>query len=146
MFGITYERQDRVADDDQRVVWLRKLTVGSWDFNVYYRGEDDEYPHDHPWDFWVFPLQDFLEEVHVPRRRERELRVVKAWRWHFRRATHVHRIVGATKSENGNVLYDRAGRFVTITKRERKYRDWGYWLGDEWVHNQKLPRDPQAQS
>jgi len=39
---------------------------------------------------------------------------------------------------NNTAVYDRAGRFVTITKRERKYRDWGYWLGDEWVHNQKF--------
>jgi len=44
------------------------------------------------------------------------------------------------RAANNTVMYGRVGGFVTITKRERKYRDWGFWLGDEWVQNQKFTR------
>ena len=32
-------------------VWFGRLRV-----HVFYRGDADADPHDHPWDFWTFPL------------------------------------------------------------------------------------------
>ena len=86
--------------------YMTRIIIGRLRFHVFHRGDLDADPHDHPWDFWTFPLRSYVEEVAIPvggylsgdRAGESnfELRrfVVKAFRWHFRPAEHRHRVLG----------------------------------------------------
>lgn len=83
--------------------WLGKLRL-----HIFHRGDQDPDCHDHPWDFWTFPLTSYVEEVlHIrretipvgredpPARFYRATNVVKRFRLHFRPAEHCHRVLGA---------------------------------------------------
>lgn len=81
-----------------------------WRFRVhiFHRGDKDQDCHDHPWDFWTFPLTSYVEEVLHPVRQARltkaepppdkffrSLQVVERFRLHYRPAEHCHRVLGA---------------------------------------------------
>lgn len=86
-------------------VWFGRLRV-----HVFYRGDADQDPHDHPWDFWTFPLTSYVEEIttkigeekvytgHGDYRIDEEFKterhVVRAFWPSFRPATHTHRVMG----------------------------------------------------
>ncbi len=42
--------------------WLKQLRL-----HIFHRGDADPDCHDHPWDFWTFPLTSYVEEVVVKR-------------------------------------------------------------------------------
>lgn len=86
--------------------YMTRLIIGRLRFHIFHRGDLDADPHDHPWNFWTFPLRSYVEEVAIPvggyiggpRSGESnfEIRrfVVERFRWHFRPAEHRHRVIG----------------------------------------------------
>ena len=63
----------------------------------FYRGDDDRASHTHPWPFITFPFAPYRE-----RRFEEGVEIlepfyVKAFRFHYRSATHEHIVVGGVK-------------------------------------------------
>jgi hypothetical protein len=129
--------------------YMTRMWIGRLRFHLFHRGDNDPDCHDHPWGFWTFPLRSYVEEVVVsvdrtslkwptpePSHRT-ELRVVEAWRWHYRPATHCHRVIG---SFEGWMYQDQffpmavsdvpriGARLVpTIVWRDRPCRDWGFF-------------------
>lgn len=120
-----------------------------WRFrvHVFHRGDKDMDCHDHPWDFWTFPLTSYVEEVLHEQRQAylaknsppppkffRTYQVVRAWRLHKRPAEHCHRVLGALAPH-----YDwdippqyhvdaRPGRkIVTLVYQAGVRRSWGFW-------------------
>ena len=72
-----------------------------WRFRLHFmhRGDVDLDLHDHPWWFITFPLRSYVEEVMEPvpgkaNEWNRKLNVVRAFRFHFRPRSYVHRILG----------------------------------------------------
>ena len=126
-------------------IWLGRLRL-----HVFHQPDTDPDPHDHPWDFWTFPLTSYVEEVttKLPWNDgyETRLQVVPAFRWNFRPAEHCHRVLGryigitdpwgstynfpARKandlaSDRWRISYGR-GKMVTILWRSAEYRRWGF--------------------
>lgn len=86
-----------------------------WRFrlHIFHRGDKDQDCHDHPWDFWTFPLTSYVEEVLHPIREtvayrpdgsplnepierfSRRVELVRRFRLHKRSAEHCHRVLGA---------------------------------------------------
>lgn len=126
---------DKVSDDP----YMTRLWVGRLRLHIFHRGDTNSDCHDHPWDFWTFPLVSYLEEVfeydpdlqiHVAR-----VKIVSAFRLTFRLATHTHRVLGRWSGKfNDGGLYHFAnqnnaltpGRIITIVWRSKAYREWGF--------------------
>lgn len=143
------------TDDGKETVYMTRAWFGRLRFHIFFRGDQDPDCHDHPWGFWTFPLRSYVEEVltectittwrtdprtimAVPTTQvsfSRHLEVVKAFRLHYRPATHKHRVLGAFagwwngKAENADCDIPRIDfeRCVpTIVWRERPSRAWGF--------------------
>jgi len=131
--------QDIVGrDDGKETLYLRRFFLTprwKWQLllHVFYRGDEDPDPHDHPWDFWTFPLgrHGYVEEemssygysllFHVPGRR-----------WTFRPSSHIHRVVGPVDPTSempsvGRDLFPMA----TLILRTRAHGTWGFWVRDD---------------
>lgn len=91
-------------------VYMTRTALGPLRLHVFHRGDDAPDCHDHPWDFWTFPLVSYVEEVVDPTATQAvrdgpislvdpaaivEVRLVRAFRLHHRRAEHTHRVLGA---------------------------------------------------
>jgi hypothetical protein len=65
-------------------------------WHTIYRPDEDEDPHDHPWDFWTMPLTGYTEEVlEGGMQLYKHDNYVEPWRWHWRDRWYAHRIVEA---------------------------------------------------
>ena len=58
----------------------------------FHRGDLDMAFHDHPWDYWTFPLRTYYEDI-----LDSNGKVILRWkmqglRWHFRTMYHTHRL------------------------------------------------------
>ena len=126
-------------------IWIYRLRL-----HIFYRGDNDPDPHDHPWDFWTFPLTSYVEEVATPVTKgvaPLELllcgpenytlshQVVRAFRLQYRPATHCHRVLGRARpaaygSQDGCIreaLPEAVpGKIVTIVWRGMNGRKWGF--------------------
>ncbi len=116
--------------------WLGRLRV-----HVFHRGDHDEDCHDHPWDFWTFPLTSYVEEVLHEQRQAylaknsppppkffRTKEVVKRFRWHHRPAEHCHRVLGAWTGKNlTDDMVKPGGKIITIVWQAGVRRKWGFW-------------------
>lgn len=97
--------------------------------HIFWRGDRDIHPHDHPNDFWTFPLRGYWEDVFDPRDGRRRLNYVKPFRWHFRPAEYAHRVLGATR--HARWIPDHfTGGFITLVKEGPEKRRWGFWVQD----------------
>ena len=115
--------------------YMTRLLIGRLRLHIFHRGDGDPDPHDHPWAFWTLPITPYVEEVTArtldewPRDGDRwrverwdagdELvfqRVVPAWRLHFRRAEHMHRVLGRWSGKDWGV---ESGKIVTLVWRGR---------------------------
>jgi hypothetical protein len=91
--------------------------------HTFYRGDEDPDPHDHPWDFWTFPLNrgGYLEYV-MTSTGATEARWVYGWQWSHRPRNHTHRVLGP---------YGREFPFRTLVIRRQPSRldgPWGFWV------------------
>jgi len=90
--------------------YLTRIYCGRLRLHIFHRGDNDPDPHDHPWDFWTFPLTPYVEEVVTWSSSKmalakvlgkdneggftRHRQVVPAFRLTYRPATHTHRVIG----------------------------------------------------
>lgn len=112
--------------------YMTRIIMGRLRLHVFHRSDLDADPHDHPWDFWTFPLRSYVEEVAIPvggylsgpRAGESKFEVrrfvVKAFRWHFRPAEHRHRVIGRYAGYLQGPAYDNLpdGLFKSATADE----------------------------
>lgn len=88
--------------------------------HVFHRRDADPDCHDHPWDFWTFPLVSYYETHLLVPTRAAVMYEVKRFRWHFRPAEHAHRVEGHGSGDGRKV--------VTLVWRKKDRRDWGFWV------------------
>lgn len=103
----------RSRDDSSK--YMTRLCIGRLRLHIIYRGDDDDC-HDHPWDFWTFPLTSYVEEVlyatggsiqYLPDGTTRTFdpqfakirQVVPRFKTSFRPAQYKHRILGRYTGE-----------------------------------------------
>jgi len=91
--------------------------------HILHRPDADRHVHDHPFDFWTFPLASYVEEIGL----KGATRVVKPWRLHKRPAEYRHRIIS----------FLGRSRVFTLVWRKQSRREWGFWVlgirGYHWV-------------
>ncbi|MER8503836.1 hypothetical protein [Mesorhizobium sp. M1142] len=143
------------VDGEHATPFLTRVRIGRLRLHIFHRGDADPDPHDHPWDFWTFPLTAYVEEVvdfalaEKVREFAREVRgnprmtrrqVVPAWGWSYRPAEHTHRVLGrydvlATLEAASMAFIAGAGRvpphfkpgkIITIVWQGRSSRKWGF--------------------
>lgn len=112
------------------------------------RGDDDRAPHDHPWWFITFPFTSYVERYWLPcptitftagmplpgepgfacdsnsgisygTKWVEDVRVVKAWRFHFRERKFRHFVVGRADGKNKP--------FWTLVFTGPSHKGWGFW-------------------
>lgn len=127
-------------EGEHHTPYMTRYWIGRLRLHVFYRGDADPDPHDHPWEFWTFPLTSYVEEVmwapvadairdgtsmaSFPDPSNLISRQgVKRFRWHYRPATHCHRVLGRWShlqmwTEQGDLIPDSA-----IMHYERHWRD-----------------------
>lgn len=126
------------VDGEHKTAYMTRLWIGRLRLHIFHRGDNDPDPHDHPWPFWTFPLTSYIEEVthgylaFMARHQEvvvyhgdhNTLNVVRAFRWTYQPATHMHRVLCRT----GDNPYDpTSGRkIVTFVWRGKTERKWGF--------------------
>jgi len=96
---------------DRRMLWLGPI---NFRFHTFYQGDEEAAPHDHPWWFITFPFRSYTETVQTPDGRMNS-RVVRAWRFHFRRASHRH------------FVHEPLRPFSTIIMTGPLKHDWSFW-------------------
>lgn len=116
-------------DGAQSAYQTRVKTGGPFRIHIFWRGDRDPDMHDHPADFWTFPLVSYVESYNDwwgwPCKR-----VVKAFRLHRRKAEFAHLVVGAW-SGVGVETNDRP--IVTLGWWGPKRREWGFHTPAGWV-------------
>ncbi|RWJ00168.1 hypothetical protein [Mesorhizobium sp.] len=155
MRSIGFETIDGV-EGEHETPFLTRIRIGRLRIHIFHRGDADPDPHDHPWDFWTFPLTPYVEEV-VTKRLEPvdqfdawsprsrtvlllERAVVPAWRWSYRPAEYTHRVLGRYDSlatmEAAMAAFIfgarrapsqyRPGKIITIVWQGKSSRKWGF--------------------
>lgn len=119
------------------------LRSGQLILHIFHRGDADPDPHDHPFDFWTFPLSDYveLETLGPPEHGMLLANIVDKWQWHKRPAEYTHIVCGllCQQSWRSFQVKVRAGRIWTIVWRKPARRPWGFWVkaadgnGREWM-------------
>lgn len=87
--------------------------------HIFHRGDADPDPHDHPWEFWTFPLVSYFE-MRMSERPRLELHHVEALRLHHRPAGYAHRVLGPV-----DPAYKR---IATLVWHGPGARHWGFWV------------------
>ena len=100
--------------------------------HFFHRGDYDRSFHDHPYDFWTFPLRTYYERVLDLKTGRDVLNAVIAWRWHFRPGEYTHIQMGSATyewDEDSNYYKGLGYNGPTITLLWRKHtrRRWGFW-------------------
>lgn len=136
--------------------YMTRLVIGRLRLHIFWRGDRDPDPHDHPWGFWTFPLVTYMEEVTQVDEEATALmdwmglepgvlvsqRIVKRFRLHYRPATHTHRVIGAvresTSPDSPVRTWEQTDKpIITIVWTERVSRKWGFFARCEgffrWV-------------
>ena len=115
------------AKEGGRTLYLARVPLspmtrwGQLLWHVFYRGDEDPDPHDHPWRLWTYPFQTYLEEVMEHDGTLRYNRVER-WRWHFRDFTYTHRVIGPLDCGSWP-LHTLVWRGPYIAGRR-----WGFWV------------------
>lgn len=89
--------------------------------HIFHRGDEDADPHDHPWDWWTFPLRSYFEDRY-DRNAFGDIKEVRGWRLHRRKAEHLHRVIEPFPDAF------RRQPLITLVWHGRKRRDWGFWV------------------
>lgn len=115
--------------------YMTRVIMGRLRLHVFHRGDADPDMHDHPADFWTFPLTSYVEEIPHPwSKGHTQWRLVRAFRPHRRRAELTHRVLGRWTGEcwaDGTPRFD-AGQIATIVWWGRKRREWGFHTQNGW--------------
>lgn len=137
------------ADGEHWTPYMTRWWFGRLRLHIFYRGDADPDCHDHPWDFWTFPLTPYVEEVVLPAggllradgtwegHRTLIKQVVPAFWLTHRPATHTHRVLGRLDSRGFPTLLElmtgdepepkvRPGNIITLVWRSGSKRPWGF--------------------
>lgn len=112
---------------DRYIVYLG----GTLRAHKFWRGDDDTAVHDHPWDFWTFPLADYVE--HYERfepgllRWIQGVRIVPAFRINKRLAEFRHIVLGRANREAPNWQLISKKPFWTIVVTKPRKRSWFFY-------------------
>lgn len=99
--------------------YLTRIILGPLRIHVFHRGDADPDCHDHPADFWTFPLVSYVEGFP-----DGSTRIVKAFRLHHRRAEFAHRVIGPAGGQ---------GQIASVLWWGRKRREWGFHTPAGWM-------------
>ncbi|HZT03663.1 MAG TPA: hypothetical protein VFA39_15490 [Steroidobacteraceae bacterium] len=106
--------------------WILYVHGRTLRLHKFWQGDDDRAPHDHPWNFWTFPLTSYTEQVFArPLTNLTRYRVVEAFRWHARPASYQHIVIGRTD--------DKWRPFWTIVVTGPLQHGWGFWSRDRFI-------------
>ncbi|TPL30202.1 hypothetical protein [Mesorhizobium sp. B2-4-7] len=143
------------VEGEHETPFLTRLRIGRLHLHIFHRGDADPDPHDHPWDFWTFPLTPYVEEVathglepvgeYDPWASRAIVvtmarKIVPAFRWSYRPAEYTHRVLGrydeaaTMEAAMGAFVFGarraaplfKAGKIVTIVWQGRSTRKWGF--------------------
>lgn len=129
------------AEGEHTTPYMTRIWIGHLRLHVFHRGDADPDPHDHPWDFWTFPLTPYVEEVAYKRLCGRDANgaleynyrlrseIVDSFRWSYRPATYCHRVLGRYERDHSEAIYGPKvvpGRIVTLVWRGGYGRTWGF--------------------
>lgn len=133
------------AEGDHDTPYLTRLVIGRLRLHIFWRGDADPDPHDHPWGFWTFPLVTYEEEVTSNVEESLQYaeflgidpgffvsrRIVNRFRIHYRPAEHTHRVIGAVVEDTADDSPVRTWKktdkpIVTIVWTEKVSREWGF--------------------
>jgi hypothetical protein len=99
--------------------------------HIFWRGDDDPNCHDHPADFWTFPLTSYMEAF-LDSSGNMDVRVVKAFRLHRRKAEFAHLLLGRFGPTRAP-RWDARSPIVTLVWWGKKRREWGFHTPKGWV-------------
>jgi hypothetical protein len=134
-------------DRDGKSAYQTRVKCGPFRIHIFWRGDRDPDAHDHPADFWTFPLVSYVEEIRHPQvpfvvRR----RIVRAFRPHRRQAEFAHRVLGAWSGAKTDGLDWSMIRYgspvVTLGWWGKKRRDWGFHTAEGWVPWKQYVNEP----
>jgi hypothetical protein len=134
-----------------RVKLTPKTRWGQLYLHIFHRGDFDRDFHDHPYDFWTFPLRTYYERVLDLSTGKDTRKAVEAFRWHFRPAEYTH-------IQEGSARYqwvehrDAEADFLTWARRENVFggptatfvwrkpirRVWGFWVLASQIHETRI--------
>lgn len=106
-----------------RIKLMPRTPWGQLRLHIFWRGDADPDPHDHPSDFWTFPFMDYAEMVLLDGKLV--FNGVKSWRWTKREATYIHRVIGPIYYNPANGPHRT---LVTLCWFGPKRRSWGFWV------------------
>lgn len=115
--------------DGEKSAYQTKVICGHFRIHIFWRGDRDPDMHDHPADFWTFPLVSYVEEYMDEKAGGPFYRKVSAFRLHRRKAEFAHRVVHAA----GAAGEDRTRPIVTLVWWGKKRREWGFHTNRGWV-------------
>jgi hypothetical protein len=109
--------------------YFTQMWIGRLRLHVFFKGEPSVMMHDHAWPFWTFPLVSYVDRTYVPETGKSEIRIVRAWRLHYRPSSYIHKYLGRWSGgyDANGVPTVKPGRVYTIAWRGRLDRQWGYW-------------------
>ncbi len=120
-------------DGEHRTPYMTRWWIGRLRLHIFYRGDQDPDCHDHPWDFWTFPLTPYVEEVVCwhPEHHFTFWQVVPALRFTFRPAEHTHRVIGRYDGWFPDFtaqpcIETNDKKVITIVWRSKDKRKWGF--------------------
>lgn len=121
--------------DGERLPYLSRLVLGRLRFHWFHRGDGCDSVHDHPFDFWTFPLWGYWEYECLLDWNDEPIvfpvlsRYVAPFCLHDRKAEHTHRVRGrVTKSgqeTSRSPWYKRW--FFTIVWAGKRRRSWNFY-------------------
>lgn len=110
----------------------------------FWRGDHDDDPHDHRWNFWTRPSVDYVELVMSKHTGKLLVNMVKAGQWTYRPYDHTHIVLGPASEYDYNWLKlwedapeESRPKPSTLTSRKpfrtlvwrtpQLRRAWGFW-------------------
>lgn len=90
----------------------------------FHRGDWDRAFHDHPWDFWTFPLQTYYEDVLSENGNIIKSNKVASFTWHFRDANYAHMVRTDQKFPIWTLVLPGVKMPVT----------WGFYVTQEYLN------------
>lgn len=118
------------TDGLHKTCYLTKISLtpqtpwGQLYLHIFHRGDADPDPHDHPWEFWTFPLRGYRERFMDRKTGRMKTRLVTSYKWHHRDAYYVHRVLGPLVDLD--ILPIEA--IFTLVWCGSQKRRWGFWI------------------